>query len=144
MRNHVFVRPAESKDAGNVIEWSKSNPFWDPEVGRFKSTYTLCAFDKDGPLMYIPVQQPQMLDVYAARPGATDHQLATALRELIQEVITQGFIRQSGEVYFLDTDPGTSALAENQLFAPLPWKVYRVKLADLERPVQAGLPDTTK
>lgn len=139
---HIFVRPAEAKDVENVVEWSKLNPEWDPEVGRYKTTYTLCAFDETGPIMYMPIQRPQMMDAAAIRPGASTLQIANAFRELTQAAVTQMFLQGSGEVYFLGTDEGTNALAESQLFLRLPWSIYRLKAKDLEHSSTGVVPDT--
>jgi hypothetical protein len=138
---HVFVRPAEPKDVDNVLAWSRNNPEWDPEVGRYKNTYTLCAFDESGPIMYMPVQQPQMLDAAAINPNASALQIANAFREITQAVVTEAFLKGAGEVYFLDTDPGTSKFAGNQLFVELPWKAYRIKLNDLIKEAQCSTPE---
>jgi hypothetical protein len=73
------------------------------------------------------------MDSFAARPGATKLQIATAMKELFQETVTQAHLKGVGEIYFLGTQDGTNHMTTNQeVFEKLPWSVYRVKIRELE------------
>ena len=132
--NHIFIRPVRPEDAKMFADWSLENPHneFDPEVAKYPSTFVLCAYDKDGPLAYQPVQQPFMLDSLATRPGASKLQVAAALKEFAQAAVTQAYIKGVGEIYFLGTEEGTSEMCSNHLFEELPYKVYRCKVKNLE------------
>lgn len=136
MRHHLFVRPARPEDSEQFLEWSRntSNNGFDPEVARYPSTITWCVYDKSGPLAYMPMQCPLVMDSLASRPGASKSEIASALKELTQEFVTQAHIRGSGEILFLGSEEGTDRLATNQLFEELPYKVYRLRVKDLEQP----------
>lgn len=116
------------------LDWSLENPNngFDPEVPKYPSTVTWCAYDKDGPLAFLPIQQPLMLESLAVRPGATKLQIASALKELTQATVTQAHIKGAGEIYYLGTDDDTDVLATNQIFEQLPYKVFRVRIKNLE------------
>ena len=136
--SRVFVRAAggrgHEKDGQMYFDWARENPVneFDPEVGLFPSSFTWCAFDKDGPLAYQTIQQPFMLESLAPRPGASKQQIAVALKELTQNAITQANLKGVGEVYYLGTDADTDAMATNQIFEELKFRIFRVKLKDLE------------
>jgi hypothetical protein len=135
---HVFVRPLDNinhpKDGQMFLDWAAENPVneFDPEVAKFKSSYTWCAYDKDGPLAYQTIQRPLMLESLAHRPGATKQQTAIALRELTQNAITQSQLLGAGEIYYLGSDTPTNDMATSQVFEELPYKVYRLKIKELE------------
>lgn len=134
VRNHLYVRPARQEDSDLFLEWSlqtKDNAF-DPEVAKYKSTITWCVYDRFGPLVFMPVQTPLMMESIASRPGASKAEIAAALKELTQQCVTQAHISGAGEIYFLGSEEGTDHMATNQIFEELPYKVYRVKLKDLE------------
>ena len=133
--NRVYVRQISPEELDIFLAWSVENvdkSEFDPAVPLFPSSTTWCAYDKDGPLAYQTLQQPIMLESLAPRPGATRQQVSSALKELTQNAITQAHCRGSGEVYFLSTDEETSGFAAHHIFEELPFKIYRVKLKDLE------------
>jgi hypothetical protein len=72
-----------------------------------------------------------MLESLAPRPGATKQQIASAMKELTQNAITQASILDAGEVYYLGSDADTDEFSTSHIFQELPYKVFRVKLADL-------------
>ena len=130
---HIYVRPAEPQEAQLFFDWAAENTHgeFDPEVAKFKSSRTWCAYDKDGPLVFQTIQQPLMLESLAPRPGATKEQVAMAMKELTQNAITQAHLGGSGEIYYLGSDEDTDAFSTNQIFEKLPFKVFRVKLKEL-------------
>lgn len=131
---HIFVRAARPEDARKFTDWSLETPDngFDPAVPKYPTTFVLCAYDKDGPLAYMPVQQVFMMDSVATRPGTSKGQIAMALKEFTQALVTQAHIKGVGEIYFLATEAGTNKMAGNQLFEKLPYEAYRVKIAGLE------------
>jgi len=135
VRAHLFVRPAQAEDSEQFLEWSRNTPNngFDPEVARYPSTITWCVYDRFGPLAYMPMQCPLVMDSLASRPGASKSEIAAALKELTQQFVTQAHIRGAGEILFLGTEEGTDRMATNQLFEELPYKVYRLRVKDLQQ-----------
>jgi hypothetical protein len=133
MSNRVYVRPIHPQESEMFLGWALENSKgnFDPETPRFPSSRTWCAYDKDGPLVFQTVQQPLMLESLAIRPGASKEQVASAMKELTQNAITQAHLGGSGEIYFLSSDKDTDEFASNKIFEELPYRVLRVKLKDL-------------
>lgn len=133
-RGLVYVRPAKPDDSKAFLDWSLETPNneFDPQVARTPTTIVLCAYDKDGPLAYQPVQKVFMMDSFAHRPGNTHLQNAEALKNLFQATVTEAHCQGVNEIYFLSTEPGTDKLTKNHAFEELPYRVFRVKLTDLE------------
>lgn len=133
MSKPIFVRGAKPEETQLFFDWAKENARgeFDPEVARFKSSITWCAYDKDGPLAFQTVQRPLMLESLAPRPGATNLQIASALRELTQNAVSQASIIGAGEIYFLGSSDDTNKFATNNIFEEVPMKVFRLKLKDL-------------
>jgi hypothetical protein len=134
MSKPVFVRSVKPDEGKIFLDWVRENPVneFDPDVALFPSSITWCAYDKDGPLAYQTVQRPLMLESLAPRPGATKQQVASALKELTQNAVTQAGLSGAGEIYFLGSDSATSEFATNHIFEEVKMKVYRVKIKDLE------------
>lgn len=133
MSNRIYVRPAQSHEGQLVFDWGMENAKgnFDPEVARFGSSITWCAYDADGPLCFQTIQRPLMLESLAPRPGATKQQIASAMKELTQNAVTQAHVMEAGEVYFLSSDEDTDEFAANHIFEKLPYSVFRVKLRNL-------------
>jgi|SRR5882762_1721867 len=139
-RQPIFVRPATAEDAPDFIKWSVANQgnAFDPEAGQYPDSFTLCAFDTKGPLAYLPVQQPMfvepmMLESLAVRPDSTNVEIASALKELIQACVTIGYMKGTGEMYFLGSNEDTNRFAENTLFEKLDMPIYRLRMSDLSK-----------
>jgi hypothetical protein len=135
MRNHLYCRPARPEDAEQFQEWSRVNEknAFDPEVAAYPSTITWVVYDRFGPLAYMPMQCPLMMESIAVRPGAFKSEIAAAMKEFTQQFVTQAHIRGAGEIYFLGSDDGTNEMAGNQVFEELPYKVYRLRIKDLQQ-----------
>lgn len=136
MRHHIFVRPAGSKDMDLFVRWTIENRARngaDPDVVGYPTTFVLCAYDGEGPLVYMPVQQPLMLDSLAIRPKTDPTTVASAIRDLFKAAVMQAHLKGSGEVYFISDEPSIQEFAQNHVFEKLPVNIYRVKLADLEK-----------
>jgi hypothetical protein len=138
--NPTWVRKAEPTDAADFVEWSLStaNNSFDPAAAAYPSSVTLCAGDETGPLVFLPLQAPILLESLAVRPGASRRQVVLALQQLIAVVANTAEARGTGEIYFLGTEDGTNSLAESsEYFERLPWPVYRMRVKDLK----PGIPD---
>lgn len=136
MRNHIYVRPVRPEDRELFIQWTWNNVGRngaDPEVIGYPSTFVLCAYDSDGPLVFMPIQQPLVLDAVAIRPGADNLKVAAALRDLFKTAVTQAYLKGSGEIYFISDEESIQKFAGQQAFEKLPVSVYRAKLSDLEK-----------
>ena len=127
----VFVRPARAEDSQTFFEWSvagDSNGF-DPDVPLYKTSVTFAAYNSDGALAFLPMQMPLVLESLAAKPGATQLEIATALRDFVQTAVTQCHIRGTGEIWFIGTNPATNLFAENSgLFTKIEYPVYKLKI----------------
>ena len=132
-KRHVYIRPAQEQDKQLFFDWATESSIneFDPQVPLYPSSSTWCAYDSEGPLAYQTLQQPLMLESLAPRPGADKFKIASALKELTQNAITQAHLKGVGEIYYLSSDPETDALASNQIFEELSFKVYRVRISDL-------------
>lgn len=126
------VRPADQKDFNEYVAITEKNEF-DPEVLTYPSTTMLVAHDGK-PVVFLPVQLAVVLESLAIRPDASDFQVSVALKELVSVVSVLAAQRQLGEMYFIGTNERTNAFATKNGFTELPWKVYRLKLSDLEKP----------
>lgn len=133
MSKPVFVRPVRPGEAQTYFDWATENKVneFDPQVALFPSSSTWCAFDRDGPLAFQTLQRPFVLESLAPRPGATKLQIASALKELTQNAVTQAVINGIGEIYFLGSDSATNEFASSHIFEEVPMKVYRAKIKDL-------------
>jgi hypothetical protein len=134
MREHIFVRPARPADAPAFTKWSletKQNLF-DPDVVRYPSTVVWMAFNKKGPVAFLPIQRPLLLDALAINPDADAAEVGTALKELTQNAVTQAHALGAGEIYFLCKDESTMEFAKRHAYEEMPWKLFRIKLKNLE------------
>lgn len=152
MRSHIYCRIARETEARVFFEWAMANGErndFDPMVVTYENTITACAFDEDGPLAFLPLQQPLLVDAeskprpvaetpmflegMAFRPGISKLDTSRVMKELLQFAVSLGFLKGTGEIYFLGSDEGTDTLAANQIFKRLPHTVYRLRLSDLEK-----------
>lgn len=129
---HVYVRAATEEDIPKFVEWSGQNPHFDAAVMGYPSTFTLVAYDGNGPLAFMPVQQPFYMEAISFKPDSSDFEKALAMKELTHALITYCHAKGSGEIYFVGTNEGTNKFAASQAFEEMPFKVYRVKLHQLE------------
>lgn len=132
-KRHIYVRPILENEGQMFFDWASENEHgeFDAQVPLFPSSTTWCAYDKDGPLVFQTIQRPIMLESLAPRPGASKEQVALAMKELTQNAITQAHLTGAGEIYFLGSEEGTDAMAQNQIFEEVKMKVYRVKVREL-------------
>ena len=128
----VFVRPARQDEAETFIEWAKTQPEWDAFIGLHPGTFTLAAYNKDRVIAFLPVQQPFVYETFAPNPEASDLELAVAMKEFTQFLVSQAYLKNVAEMYFLGSDNDTSEFANNHIFEKLNMNVYRVRVSDLE------------
>src|SRR5208283_4118018 len=133
----MFVRPIRQNEAQQFLDWSIANierNNFDPAVGSYQSTIMPVAYDADGPVAYLPIQQLFVLESLAPRPGATDGQIAVALKEIFQFAVTMAHLKNVGEIMFFASDKATAdfAMSRPKMFSPVPYQAYRVKIAELE------------
>lgn len=135
MAKTIFVRPARPTDKEQCLNWTVSTPdnVYDLGVFTYPSTYVRCAFNSKGPLAYIPVQKPLMIEALASNPQADKLEVAMALKELVQDTVSQAYQQGSGEIYFLCGSESTKKFAEAHGFKPIELSVYRMRLSDLEK-----------
>jgi len=133
-RRHLYCRPARPEEGQIFLEWSRNTPDngFDPEVAKYPSTITWCVYDRFGPLAFMPVQHPLVMESVASRPGASKLEIAEALKEFTQNCVTQAHVRGAGEILFLGSEEGTDHMAQNQIFEKLNYTVYRLRVKDLE------------
>lgn len=135
MSKHIFIRPVRPADGDKFTAWTagtKDNLF-DVDPIAYRGTVIWCAYDETGPIVYAPVQKPAMMEALAINPEANPVDVAIALKELVQNIVTQCHIEGTGEIYFLCKEETTQRFAEKQAFERLPWNVYRIKVANLEK-----------
>jgi len=132
-----MVRPGDRiEDRARLREWiaaTLGENLFDPDVLEHNSTFTLCAFDESGPLVYVPVQAPLIMESLAIRPGLDDARRALALAELTRATILRAYDADAGEVYIHGHDDRTVKFAEKHRFEKVPWPLYRMHLKTLEQ-----------
>ena len=134
--DHIFIRPAPLlREEFEMREWLGNEigrQLFDPDTLNHASTFRLCAFDGSGPLAYLPVQQPLMLESVGWRPGLTEARRAMVLRRITEHMVAEAYRRQRAEIYFLSQDPATSELAMRHHWKPVRIPAYRINLRELE------------
>ena len=137
MPKPLFVRPIRETEARQFLDWSianKDKSAFDPAVASYPSTLVPVAYDSDGPVAYMPIQRPFVLESLAPRPGLTDGQTASVLKEIFQFAVTKAHEQGAGEILFFATDDETVKFAErHKVFSYVPYRAYRVKISELEK-----------
>jgi len=132
-----------ARDSGrcpDFIKWSVANQgnAFDPEAGQYPDSFTLCAFDTKGPLALLTraaanVYRPMMAGILAVRPDSTNVEIASALKELIQACVTIGYMKGTGEMYFLGSNEDTTDSPRILCFEKLDMPIYRLRMSDLSK-----------
>jgi hypothetical protein len=128
---HIFIRPMRDQDFSKLVLWSGGNSAADLRVLNYPTTIKLCAFTDEGPVAYIPIQQPLMMEAIAFHPLLGDLEKAAVMKEFAHSAITQAYVLGKGEVYFMGSHPGTDAFATHHGFKVVA-PVYRTILSELE------------
>lgn len=143
--NTIYVRQARESDAENFTKWFTQMSSFTKEIFQFPETYTLCAFNPKI-LAYGVVSfghGVQVLNRVVVNPEATRLEQAAASKELVQSVVTLGYLNNLNEIYFMGDNPGTNRIASHgfKLIKPDEYKsiwseseypVYRLRLGELE------------
>lgn len=131
MRN-INVRDVVSDDAQKFIEYEMATAgnLFDPEAGLYPSSFTLCAENEQGPVIFLPVQQPFLLESLGIAPDADKRDVALSLRKLMNVLIQKARAEGRGEIYFGCKEESTIAFAEHHGFSEVPFKMYRLKVKD--------------
>lgn len=132
---HIFVRPARPSDAEKFKKWSQDTKqnLYDPDVALYPTTTTRCAFDNNGPIVFVPFQRPIMLDALAINPAADILSVALALKELTQDAVSSAYDEGRGEVYFFCAEPLTQEFCQKHGYTKMEVPVYRMKVSNLEK-----------
>lgn len=130
----IFTRPARPEEAQTFLDWSMTTPNneFDPEVARYATTRVIAAYNKDRVIAFLPQQMPMFLDSLAINPEADPRETTMAIKELVQNAVSNAHNMGCGEIFFLASNDETTALAESQMFEKIPYSLYRAKLKDLE------------
>ena len=146
MAKTIFVRPAKPQDREVFIDWTVSTEdnIADLDVITYPSTYVRCAFNSNGPVAYLPIQRPLMLEGLASNPEADKIDVAMALKELVQDTVSQAYIQGSGEIYFLCGSESTKKFALAHGFEEIKLSVFRMKLSSLEKKDESTLEPKTE
>lgn len=130
----MFTRPAVKQQLTQMLAWivkTKNNAF-DASILTYPSTFVLCAYNKVRNVLYMPIQQPLMLESLAVNPEASPEEVGFALAETTREAVMQAHLKGVGEVYFAGSNPDTVRFALKHGFEEVPFKFYRIKLLDVE------------
>lgn len=130
-----FVRPVRPGDTEKFIKYSDETPdnLWEPDVITYPSTFTRCVFNSNGPILFAPIQKPLFIDSLAFSPDSSEIDRAVAMKELVQDTVSQAYIQGAGEVLFLCKEESTINFAKKHLFEELPYRLFRIRLKDLEK-----------
>lgn len=136
--NHVWVRKTEARDVPLLSQWLQDTPnnLADRAVFFYPHTVVNVAFKNDKRLAFMPMQLAAVLESLAINPANTERETALALAELTKAVVAQSRERGVKEIYFVCKDQSTADFAKRQLFEELPFRTFRLKIDDLESPLQ--------
>jgi len=142
----IFVRPARAEDKEQIAEWFVKTKHFEPELPKFPSTYTLCAFTKGKIVGFLVVQieyEYQAVLRFIPNPEASELEKASASFELIKQAIFVGYSGGLTKIYFEGSDTGTNRIASHRfkqisanesqnIFENTNYPVYLLELKDLE------------
>src|SRR4051794_15389328 len=120
----IVIRESKPDEKQEMLAWlgaTHDGDLFDLDVLNHASTFSLCALGAEsGRMAYLPVQQPLMLENLVFRPGLNDRERAQSITRLAEHVVSEGYRRDVGELYFLCRDESTKAFAARHCFKPLP------------------------
>jgi len=136
--NHVWVRKVESRDAEQLGQWLQDTPrnLVDRDVFFYPNTTVNVAFKNDKKLAFMPMQLAAVLESLAINQANSERETALALAELTKAAVLQCRERGVKEIYFVCKDESTAEFAKRQLFEELPFRTFRLKIDNLESPLQ--------
>lgn len=132
----VFVKAAKLEDKELFAKWTveTSGNCPDADILEYPTTRVRCAFNQNGPLIFMPTQVPLHLESLAINPKATAGETALAIRSLFQDAIRTTQENGSGEIYFVGSESTLPKFARHQLggaMEKIEWPVYRIKISNL-------------
>lgn len=133
MKKHIIVRPAQDGESEVMLEWlnlTLGHNCFDVDCLNHDSTFTLAAADTTGPLGFLPVQRPLMMESIALRPGLSESMQALVMTRMTEQVVAEAYRRHAAEVCFLSQNPATSRFAEDHLFGKVQYDFYRLNLRE--------------
>lgn len=113
MSEQLKIRLATPEDAPQLAEWlnGTTGNLYDSAILKYPTLRVLCAYNGNGPSVYLPSQTALVLESLAVKPGTPPIEAARAFRDLVKgmELVASGLgVR---ELYFVCADPGVAALA---------------------------------
>jgi len=131
----IWTRLLRSSDLEKFKQWAfgtKDNLF-DQEILTYPSTGCLVAHANGEPIVFMPIQYVPMLESLAINPNSSVKDVATSLWQLVAAVQLECQRKGMGEIYFLCKEESTIQFAQKNGFNEIPWKLFRMKLSDMER-----------
>lgn len=138
---HLIIREALPGEQETALRWAKSTPdgeLLDLDVFNHASTFLLAAATSGsvpGPIAFVPVQQPLMMENLIFAPGLNDSDRARAMVRMSEYAISEAYRRDASEIYFLCRHELTRKFAERHLFRNVRevvpgLEVYRLNLRE--------------
>lgn len=115
MREPIKVEFMHPEDQAQMAEWIAANSARndvDPNIFCYPATRVLKA-SNGKPLVYMPVQNVQMLESLGINPEANAAEVSLALKDLLQVIEWEGRKAGHGEILFLTSDKSTKRFAGN-------------------------------
>ena len=123
-------------DFEQFLDWAYKNPKneFDQGILKYPTTEILTAFKERGDnVVHLPYQVAVVLESIAKNPSAPKNEVGLALKVLLHEIVSKARNAGINEIYFLATEESVAEFAAKHGFEELKWKVFRMKLSDLEK-----------
>jgi hypothetical protein len=129
MRN-IWIDKATKEDGQACVDAlvKTEENLLDPEVLLYPATTTLKATKDGKPVVFMPVQRVHMLESLGIVDGASETDVALALKELVQIVRFEAKSCGEGELYMFCREESTRKFAEHNGFELVNIPAYRMKL----------------
>lgn len=118
--DHIIIRDAQPEERELAERWARSTPdgdLLDLDVFHHDSTFLLAAVcSGSGPIAFVPVQQPLMMENLIFAPTLKNSDRARAMTRMAEHAVTEAYRRDAGEIYFLCREESTRRFAERHLF----------------------------
>jgi N-acetylglutamate synthase-like GNAT family acetyltransferase len=129
----IFVRNWEQRDIPLLAHWISNTPknLLDPTIFGYPQTTVLVAHTNK-PVAALPVQLTMTLESLAFPPGASRHQKAAALAQLIKSAVYLARDKKIAELYFYTTDDSIAEFAKSHHFEEIQARTLRLRISNLE------------
>ena len=130
MSDQTKLRYATPEDAPQITEWLNSTQgnLYDPDVLTYPTLRVLCAYNGNGPSVYLPAQTALVLESLAVKPGTPPIESARAFRDLVKGMELLASSLGVKELYFMCSDKNVISLAESHGFTRMENTCLRMKL----------------